>query len=220
MTKLMQGDCLELMKDQPKARLLLTDIPYEEVNRKDNGLRNLNKDKADEKTFELSEFLPEIYEKADIFIIFCGNEQYSTIYKFFAEKQKQKKGTVRQLIWAKSNPSPMNGEYIYLSGTENAVWFKKSKTGKMNCKCKKNYFIHSTGSSKYHPTEKNHKLLEELILDNTNENDLVIDCCMGSGSTGIVCCKQNRDFIGIELDKQYFEIAEKRINEVMRNDTM
>ena len=208
---LKQGDCLELLKYQPYARLLLTDIPYEEVNRKDNGLRNLNKEKADEKTFELLEFLPEIYEKADIFIIFCGNEQYSTIYKFFAEKQKQKKGTVRQLIWAKRNPSPMNGEYVYLSGTENAVWFKKSKTGKMNCKCKKNYFLHSTGSSKYHPTEKNHKLLEELILDNTNENDLVIDCCMGSGSTGIACVNTNRNFIGIELDEHYFNIAKERI---------
>ena len=211
--ELLQCDCLELMKDQPYARLLLTDIPYEEVNRKDNGLRNLNKEKADEKTFELLEFLPAIYEKADIFIIFCGNEQYSTIYKFFAEKQKQRKGTVRQLIWAKSNPSPMNGEYVYLSGTENAVWFKKAKTGKMNCKCKKNYFIHSTGSSKYHPTEKNHKLLKELIFDNTKENDLVIDCCMGSGSTGIVCADTHRNFIGIELDEQYFNIAQQRIEE-------
>ena len=211
--QLHHGDCLALMKNQPYARLLLTDIPYEEVSRNDNGLRNLNKDKADEKTFELMDFLMEVYDKADIFIIFCGNEQYSTIYEFFAEKQKQKKGTVRQLIWAKSNPSPMNGEYLYLSGTENAVWFKKSKTGKMNCKCKKNYFIHATGSSKYHPTEKNHKLLEELILDNTNENDLVIDCCMGSGSTGIVCVNTNRKFIGIELDEQYFNIAKERINE-------
>ena len=211
--KLIHGDCLEAMKSLPNCRLLLTDIPYEEVNRADNGLRNLNKNKADDKTFELAEFLPAIYDKADIFVIFCGNEQYSTIYKFFAEKQKAKKGTVRQLIWAKSNPSPMNGEYIYLSGTENAVWFKKQKTGKMNCKCKKNFFIHPTGSSKYHPTEKNHKLLEEIITDNTNENDLVIDCCMGSGSTGIVCVKNNRDFIGIELDENYFNIAKKRIEE-------
>ena len=211
--KLIHGDCLEVMKSLPNCRLLLTDIPYEEVNRADNGLRNLNKDKADNKTFELADFLPAIYDKADIFVIFCGNEQYSTIYKFFAEKQKTKKGTVRQLIWAKSNPSPMNGEYIYLSGTENAVWFKKSKTGKMNCKCKKNFFIHPTGSSKYHPTEKNHKLLEEIITDNTSENDLVIDCCMGSGSTGIVCVKNNRDFIGVELDENYFNIAKKRIEE-------
>lgn len=215
MIDLRQGDCLELMKDIPKQRMLLTDIPYEEVNRKDNGLRNLNKDKADVKTFDLDIFLNTIYDKADIFVIFCGNEQYSTIYKFFSEKQKQKKGTVRQLIWAKSNPSPMNGEYLYLSGTENAVWFKKSGTGKMNCKCKKNYFVHPTGSSKYHPTEKNHKLLEELILDNTNENDTIIDCCMGSGSTGIVALKNKRNFIGIELDENYYKIACERINDAI-----
>ena len=218
MIDLRQGDCLELMNDIPKQRMLLTDIPYEEVNRKDNGLRNLNKDKADIKTFDLDIFLNTIYNKADIFIIFCGNEQYSTIYKFFSAKQKQKKGTVRQIIWAKSNPSPMNGEYVYLSGTENAVWFKKKGTGKMNCKCKKNYFIHPTGSSKFHPTEKNHKLLEELILDNTNENDTIIDCCMGSGSTGIVAIKNNRNFIGIELDEKYFNIAKERINNVVRKD--
>ena len=208
------GDCLELMKDIQKQRLLLTDIPYEVVNRKDNGLRNLNKDKADVKTFDLNMFLETIYDKADIFIIFCGNEQYSFIYKFFFNKQKQHKGTVRQIIWAKSNPSPMNGEYVYLSSTENAVWFKKSGTGKMNCKCKKNYFIHATGSSKYHPTEKNHKLLEELILDNTTEGDTIIDCCMGSGSTGIVALKNNRNFIGIELDEKYFNIAKERIERV------
>ena len=218
MIDLKQGDCLELMKDIPKQRMLLTDIPYEEVNRKDNGLRNLNKEKADIKTFEIKDFLNIIYDKADIFIIFCGQNQISEIFNYFNEKQKNGKGTVRQLVWCKSNPSPMNGEYVYLSGTENAVWFKKKGTGKMNCKCKKNYFIHPTGSSKFHPTEKNHKLLEELILDNTNENDTIIDCCMGSGSTGIVAIKNNRNFIGIELDEKYFNIAKERINNVVRKD--
>jgi DNA modification methylase len=216
MIDLILGNCLE--KKIPKCRLLLTDIPYEEVNRYSNGLRKLDKEKADEKTFEISVFLEHIYESADIFIIFCGNKQYSQIYKFFSEKQKQKKGTVRQLIWAKSNPSPINGEYIYLSGTENAVWFKKSGTGKMNSKCKKNYFIHSTGSSKYHPTEKNHKLLEELILDNTNENDLIVDTCMGSGSTGIIAIKNKRKFVGIELDEIYFNIAKERISSIRDED--
>ena len=214
MINLRQGDCLELMKDRPKQRMLLTDIPYEEVNRKDNGLRNLNKEKADIKTFEIKDFLNIIYDKADIFIIFCGQNQISEIFNYFNEKQKNGKGTVRQLVWCKSNPSPMNGEYVYLSGTENAVWFKKKGTGKMNCKCKKNYFIHPTGSSKFHPTEKNHKLLEELILDNTNENDTIIDCCMGSGSTGIVAIKNNRNFIGIELDENYFKIAKERIEKI------
>ena len=209
MNKLYNDDCMSI--SIPKCRLLLTDIPYEEVNRDSNGLRKLDKEKADIKTFEVSKFLEHIYESAEIIIIFCGNEQYSEIYKFFSSKQKMKKGTVRQLIWAKSNPSPMNGEYIYLSGTENAVWFKKKGTGKLNSKCKKNFFIHSTGSSKFHPTEKNHKLLKELILDNTNENDLVIDTCMGSGSTGIVSIENNRNFLGIELDKIYFDIATERI---------
>lgn len=207
--KLVNGDCLN--EYIPKCRLLLTDIPYEEVNRSDNGLRNLNKEKADDKTFEIQEFLETIYDSADIFIIFCEHRQLSEIYKFFGDKQKKKLGTVRQLVWCKTNPSPMNGEYIYLSGTENAVWFKKKGTGKMNTKCKKNYFMHSTGSSKFHPTEKNHKLLQELILDNTQENDLVVDTCMGSGSTGIVALQNNRDFVGIELDKEYFEIAKQRI---------
>lgn len=212
MTNLKLGNCLSV--DIPKCRLLLTDIPYEEVNRDSNGLRKLDKEKADEKTFEISSFLEHIYESADIFIIFCGNEQYSQIYKYFSTKQKAKKGTVRQLIWAKSNPSPMNGEYVYLSGTENAVWFKKSATGKLNNKCKKNYFIHSNGSSKYHPTEKNHKLLEELILDNSNENDLIVDPCMGSGSAGIVAVKNGRKFFGVELDEKYFNISKERIGKV------
>ena len=210
---LIRDDCLKV--NLPECRLLLTDIPYEEVNRSDNGLRNLNKENADVKTFEIDSFLNHIYESADIFIIFCGNEQYSKIYKFFSDKQKKKLGTVRQIIWAKSNPSPMNGEYIYLSGTENAVWFKKKGTGKLNSKCKKNWFMHSTGSSKFHPTEKNHKLLTELILDNTNMDDLIIDTCMGSGSTGICAVKNNRKFLGIELDEKYFAIAEQRIHDAL-----
>ena len=81
----------------------------------------------------------------------------------------------------------------------------------MNTKCKKNFFIHPTGSSKYVPTEKNHKLIEELILDNTSIGDTVIDCCMGGGSTGMMSKKNGRNFIGIELDEKYFNIAKERI---------
>jgi len=110
----------------------------------------------------------------------------------------------------------MNGEYIYLNGTENAVWFKKKSTGRMNSKCKKNWFIHSVGSSKFHPTEKNHKLLKELILDNTDENDLVVDTCMGSGSSGIVAIENKRRFFGIEIDEKYFNIAKERIDSVIQ----
>jgi len=211
MNKLINGDCVKT--SLPKCRLLLTDIPYCKVNRNDNGLRKLDKEKADIGTFDLQDFLEHIYDCFDICIIFCGNEQYSFIYDWFNQKSMKKQGTTRQIIWAKSNPSPMNGEYVYLNGTENAVWFKKKGTGKLNCKCKRNVFTHPTGSSKFHPTEKNHKLLKDLILDNTDIGDLIVDTCMGSGSTGIVALENGRDFFGIELDGKYFNIAKERIDE-------
>lgn len=123
---------MEYMKEMQSesVNLVLTDIPYGEVNRDSNGLRNLDKDVADVMTFVLSEFLDEIYRicKGTI-IIFCGKEQVSKIHQYFSTKQKEKKGTVRQLVWCKTNPSPMNGQHIYLSGIENAVWFKKRGGG-------------------------------------------------------------------------------------------
>ena len=62
-----------------------------------------------------------------------------------------------------------------------------------------------------HPTEKPVALLEYLIKTYTNEGETVLDNCMGSGSTGVACVNTNRNFIGIELDEKYFEIAKDRI---------
>ena len=69
-----------------------------------------------------------------------------------------------------------------------------------------------------HPTQKPVALLEYLIKTYTNENDLVLDNCMGSGSTGVACVNTNRNFIGIELDEKYFNIAKERINNIIRED--
>ena len=211
--ELWHGDCLELMKNIPDGSvdLVLTDIPYGECNRNDNGLRNLNKENADIETFNLQEFLIEVYRvtKGTI-VVFCGQHQFSEIKNFFQEKQDKNKGTVRQLVWRKTNPSPMNGKHIYLSGIENAVWFKK-RGGVFNANCKNTVFDYPCGRSKLHPTEKNHDLLKELIFDNSNEGDIVFDPCMGSGSHGLVAVENNRRFIGIELDEGYFNIAKKRI---------
>lgn len=66
-----------------------------------------------------------------------------------------------------------------------------------------------------HPTQKPVSLLEYLIKTYTNENETVLDNCMGSGSTGVACKNLNRSFIGIELDEKYFRIAEDRINGVL-----
>ena len=65
---------------------------------------------------------------------------------------------------------------------------------------------------KLHPTQKPVDLMEWLIKTYTNENDTVLDFAMGSGTTGVACKNTNRNFIGIELDKNYFDIANKRIN--------
>lgn len=68
-----------------------------------------------------------------------------------------------------------------------------------------------------HPTQKPVKLLEYLINTYSNENDTVLDNCMGSGSTGVAAANLGRSFIGYEIDDDYFRIAEQRINEARRN---
>lgn len=64
-----------------------------------------------------------------------------------------------------------------------------------------------------HPTQKPVALLEWLIKSYTNEGEMVLDNCMGSGSTGVACINTNRNFIGYELEGEYFNVAERRINE-------
>lgn len=73
-------------------------------------------------------------------------------------------------------------------------------------------FKRDTLKSNLHPTQKPVALLEQLIKTFTNENDTVLDNCMGSGSTGVACINTNRNFIGIELDENYYKIAKRRLN--------
>lgn len=106
----------------------------------------------------------------------------------------------------------MNGQHIYISGIENAVWFKK-RGGTFNAHCKNTVFKHPCGRSKIHPTEKNHDLLKELILDNTNEGDIVFDPCAGSGSHCLVAKDINRNYVGCELNSEWCEIANQRLKD-------
>ena len=208
------ADCMEIMSNIKQGGVFdvtLTDIPYDMVNRADNGLRNLDKSHADILTFNLDNFLNEIYRltKGTI-IIFCGNEQYSTIYDYFSTKSAAKEGTTRQIIWHKTNPSPMNGQYIYLSATENAVWFKK-RGATFNTHCKHNVFEFPTGRSKIHPTEKNHELIKDLILDNSKEGDIIFDPCAGSLAHCLVAKENGRRYVGCELNKEYFDSGIERL---------
>lgn len=69
------------------------------------------------------------------------------------------------------------------------------------------------GGTKTHPTEKPVKLNKILIENSSDEGETVLDCFMGTGSTGVACKELNRNFIGIEIDENYFNIAKKRIEE-------
>ena len=77
-------------------------------------------------------------------------------------------------------------------------------------------FITDSKDKRVHPTQKPTELMQMLIENYTNENDLILDCFMGSGSTGVACMNTNRKFIGIELDKNYFNIAKERIEETCK----
>lgn len=202
-------DCIVGMPELPtnSIDLTLTDIPYDGVNRESGGIRNLDKSKADIITFNLSDFLKEVdrVTKGTI-VIFCGFNQLSEIYNYFNAKD----GTVRVLVWEKANPSPINGQYVYLSGVETAVWFRKSGAN-FNAKCKNTVFKYPVGTSNLHPTEKNWELLREIITDNTNPGDLVFDPCSGSGSTLYAAKMTGRNYIGFELDQDYYEKANNRL---------
>ena len=209
--KVYNMDCLDLMQEMYRgghqADCLLTDIPYDGVNRNDNGLRTLTKGNADIITFDLNKFL-DLADKvvSGVFMIFCEFRQFSFIAEWFANKGY----TVRTIVWNKTNPSPMNGEYVYLSGVELCVYAKK-KGGTFNARCKNTVFNYPCGINEIHPTQKPLPLWYELLKDNTNEGQLVLDTCMGSFTTAIACHRLGRRFIGAELDKDYYDKGQARL---------
>ena len=206
------GDCLKLLKLIPdkSVDLTLTDIPYGEVNRKSNGLRNLNKENADIVNFDIEELVDLLCKKTKGTIyMFCGTEQVSSIRKRMVENGM----STRLCIWEKTNPSPMNGQHIWLSGIE-CCFYGKFKNATFNEHCKNSVFRFPNGKSKIHPTEKPLKLFEYLIGVSSNEGDVVLDPFLGSGTTAVACINTNRHYIGFELDPNYYEIACKRLDEV------
>lgn len=84
-------------------------------------------------------------------------------------------------------------------------------------KSKSNVLEYKKDNDNYHPTQKPVSLLEDLIQTYSNTGDTILDFTMGSGSTGVACVRTGRNFIGIELDENYFKIAEKRITEEEKN---
>jgi DNA modification methylase len=207
-----EGDCIAYMQKMEKKSvdLLLTDIPYNEVNRKDNGLRTLDKGVADGAKFDLEETLKQFMRvtRGSIYV-FCGIEQVSFIKKTFRENGL----STRLVVWEKTNPSPMNGNSIWLSSVECCVYGKFPKAT-FNEHCKSSVLRFPCGRSKVHPTQKPTSLFKKIVEVSSNEGDTVFDPFMGSGTAGEAALSLGRNFIGCELNHDYFDIAKERIEAI------
>ena len=115
----------------------------------------------------------------------------------------------------KTNPMPRNRDRRYITDYECALWFTMPKAkwtfNRQDLCYQRPKFVHSIDKG-LHPTQKSHSLMTDLTLIHSNEGDMVLDPFMGSGTTGVSCVNLKRNFIGIEMDEQYFKIAEERIN--------
>lgn len=230
MIDLRQGNCLEILKDisDNSIDLVVTDPPYKFENQgggfyaKNNStkrqyLENLKSIKCCE--FEPIEFLNIIKPKMKKFYgyFFCNKSLVQEYIKYAKDNKYQ----YDILVMAKSNPIPAYNnhhlsdlEYIIMI-REKGTYFSKHK----NIDDYRKYYLTSC-KKRLHPAEKPIELLERFIKVSSEENDLILDPFMGSGTTGIACKQLNRNFIGIELDEKYFEIAEKRINDVEEQTTI
>ena len=227
MIKLYNGNCLEVMNEIPDGSIdmVLTDIPFNIS--KENNFKTM-KDRKGRNGIDFGEWdegfdmniLSKITPKIKLggsLLTFHSFEQYRELQKILAELIFKDK-----IIWHKTNPMPRNRERRYISNVEIASWFVKPgakwKFNRINDNydgCVISYPSESGGGYKrYHPCQKNVKMLEEFIKRHSDVNDVILDPFMGSGSTGVACKNTNRNFIGIELDKSYFEIAKQRINDV------
>jgi site-specific DNA-methyltransferase (adenine-specific) len=210
--KIHHQDCIKLLETLPKNSidLTITDIPYKFVNKKSNGLRKLDKKDANTMTFDLNKFLVEVNRvtKGSGYI-FCGKEQVSEIFSYFNEAGY----TTRLMIWEKTNPSPMNCQYTWMSGIETFIYFKK-RGATFKEHYKNSVVRFPNGSGKIHPTQKPIKLFKYLIETSSNINDIVCDPCVGSGTTAIACKELNRNFIVGDINEKYINLAKGQIGEI------
>ena len=205
------GNCISLMQkiDDKSIDMTLTDIPYDVINRKSNGLRNLDKGNADILNISLEAIVKNLIRvtKGSIYI-FCSTEQVSEIREIMVEN----KLSTRLIIWNKTNPSPMNGKHIWLSSVECCVYGKFPKAT-FNEHCKGSVLNFPNGKGKIHPTEKPLALFEYLIKASSKEGDLILDPFAGSFTTAIASENLRRNWICIEKESNYCEIGRNRINE-------
>ena len=230
--KLFNDDCLSVFKhlQDESVDLFITDCPYKIVksgmplvHRDDEckGILNrrnliIQQDIKDGKMFshndiKLSEWLHAVYR-----VLKEGSHCYIMINSrnlkdLQIEAEKVGFDFHNIIIWYKGNATPNRW---YMQAYEMILFLKKGKAKSINNMGTKNILnIKNIIGTNIHLTEKPVELMEILVKNSSNEGDLVLDCFMGTGATGVACKNLNRDFIGIEIDENYFNIAKDRLKD-------
>lgn len=156
----------------------------------------------------LEKFIQQFYKKlrdGGTLIIFFDIWKI-TILKELMEKYKFKQ--IRFIEWIKTNPQPLNSKTNYLTNCrEIALLGVKKGKPTFNSKYDNGIYQYPLqgGKNRFHPTQKSLKLFEELIKKHTNENDIIMDTFLGGGTTALACKDLNRQFIGCEVNKEYYD---------------
>lgn len=207
------ADCMDVLRRVPdqSVDLVLTDIPYDEVDQPSAGLREFDKGIANTLTFDLEEFVEEVIRvtRGSLYI-FCGHEQISDIKRLLRWSRLV---SVRACAWQKRNPSPANGEWHWTSAFETCAFARRSGA-QFNEHCQPNVWLETSPKKRLHKTEKPQALLRRLIEASSSPGDLVLDPCMGSASTGEAALTLGRRFRGVELDPKTYGVAKSRIRRV------
>ena len=213
---LLHGDCLELMKGIPDGSidLVLTDPPYGIGYRSEYRKEKFQHIKND--TCVDGCFLDEckrILKETGAIYCFTRWDVYPEWMEQFKKRFKPK----NCIVWFKKGGGlgDLKKGYIY---NHEFIMYSANKSHRLRGKRRNDVFEFSkvNSTSYMHPTQKPVDLLCEIINRSTDKGDVVLDCFMGSGSTGVACINTGRKFIGMELDKQYFDIAANRISEAQR----
>ena len=221
--KITCGDCYELIKQLPdkSVDLIVTDPPYE-LETRGAGFHN-KRDYYDELHEEglsqgiddnlLKEFV-RVMKCVNIYL-FCNKNQLRQYFDFF------KDFNCDLLVWYKTNPIPtVNNKY--LSDLE-YIFFAREKGVKLGGQYETLSKVYSSAVNKKdkeffeHLTPKPLLLIKKLIKNSSNENDIVLDPFMGSGTTAVACKELNRRFVGFEIMQKYVDIANDRLNGIDKN---
>lgn len=224
-------NCFEFLEDieSNSVDLIIIDPPYEvsrqtnfqsgEETGKDTDRFRVSMDFGDwDNNFTgLDTVISECYrilKKGGTLICFYDLWKTTTLKQYF-EQAKFKQ--LRFIEWVKTNPVPLNSKTNYLTNSrEIAVLGVKCGKPTFNSEYDNGVYkypiCHDRG--RFHPTQKPLALIEDLIIKHSNKDDLVLDCFSGSGTTALAAFNQERNFIGCELSKEYYDKSINRLSEV------